>query len=56
MRVTRIYFTLVLVTFPFGVAQAQKPAKAKPPEVWRLPKFQGYGVRYLKASRIVKLR
>ncbi|MFT5128427.1 MAG: ATP-dependent helicase HrpB [Rhodothermales bacterium] len=35
---------------------ANKLAKANPPEAWLLPKFQGYSVRYQKASRTVKLR
>jgi hypothetical protein len=33
-----------------------KLAKAKAPDAWLLPKFQGYSVRYLKAGRVVKLR
>ncbi|MFT5128345.1 MAG: ATP-dependent helicase HrpB [Rhodothermales bacterium] len=33
-----------------------KLAKAKAPDAWLLPKFQGYSVRYLKAGRSVKLR
>jgi hypothetical protein len=33
-----------------------KLVKAKAPDAWLLPKFQGYSVRYIKASRDAKLR